>query len=780
MPTGNLVFILRSASGALPVDNGSITVTDESGAVVFYEFLTAASGGVSRTARLEAPDKSISLDSDTPTPLPYSRYNVSVFAEGRYRMQIIGVQVFENITAQLPIDLVPLPAGISSPDDAEPIIIRIPEHILRGTAQTPSQTQNEPAFAESIPAVTIGEGVFIPETVTVHLGAPNENAENVTVAFIDYIKNVASSEIYPTWPEESLRANILAQISLTLNRIYTEWYRSQGYDFDITSSTAYDQAFVYGRNLFAETSEIVDDIFNNYIVRPNRTEPLFASYCNGTTTTCAGLSQWGTVALAESGQTSAEILDFYYGDVNITETNDIRTPEESFPGSPLSAGDTGDDVRIVQEQLNRIAINFPLLPLIEVNGIYNEQTVNTVREFQRLFILPITGVTDRATWYRISQIYSSVKRLAEITSEGQRASYNQQLYPGAPLQISSRGSEVQEIQFYLQRISRFNPLVESPALDGIFGSDTARAVRSFQNAYGLEQTGIVDEAVWNRIVEVYNGTLDNVQEPENGITPVPFPEYNLTVGASGEYVLYIQQVLNVINNVFITVPELDEDGIFGNDTARAVNSFAALFAYPQNGSIDRLLWGKINQIYSVVKRNCIFASGESEGVRAYPNTEQSIGSQGESVRYIQQRINRIYTALPYIGQLEADGLYGSQTANSVSALQRVFGIEENGRVNESTWLLINYIYAAVANGCLPTVASAAISVSAAASNEPAAEIKVSELKDIMRKNGINVGSGPIFGIRSRKALADWQSSRGLEPTGLPDRDTRRELMKIKL
>ncbi len=779
MPTGDLVFVLRTATGALPVDNGSITVTDESGAVVFYEFLTAASGGVSRTARLEAPNKSISLDSATPTPLPYSRYNVSVFAEGWYRMQIIGVQIFEGSTAQLPIDLVPLPAGISSPDDAETIIIRIPEHILRDRAESPPLPDSESAFAESIPAVTIGEGVFIPETVTVHLGAPNENAENVTVAFTDYIKNVASSEIYPTWPEESLRANILAQISLTLNRIYTEWYRSQGYDFDITSSTAYDQAFVFGRNLFAETSEIVDDIFNNYIVRPNRTEPLFASYCNGTTTTCAGLSQWGTVALAEGGQTGAEILDFYYGDINITETNDIRTPEESFPGTPLSSGDTGDDVRIIQEQLNRIAINFPLLPLIEVNGIYNEQTVNTVREFQRLFILPITGVTDRATWYRISQIYSSVKRLAEITSEGQRASYNQQLYPGEPLQASSRGSEVQEIQFYLQRISRFNPLVESPALDGIFGSDTTRAVRSFQSAYGLEQTGIVDEAVWNRIVEVYNGTLDNVQEPENGITPIPFPEYNLTVGASGEYVLYIQQALNVINNVFLTIDELDEDGIFGNDTARAVNSFAALFGYPQNGTVDRLLWGKINQIYTVVRRNCIFSTGESEGARAYPNAVQSIGSQGESVRYIQQRLNIIYTALPYIGQLAVDGLYGSATANSVSALQRVFGIEENGSVNESTWLLINYIYAAVINGCLPTVASAAVSY-AVNTNDTAPEIKVSELKDIMRRNGINAGSGPIFGIRSRKALAEWQSSRGLEPTGLPDRDTRRELMKIKL
>lgn len=791
VPTGDLVFVLRTAAGALPINNGSVTVTDQSGQTVFYEFLTAANSGLTRIARLESPPKSLSLDSSQGVPLPYSLYNVTVFAEGWYRMQILGVQIFEDTVTQLPIDLIPLPEGVRSPDELEMVVIRIPEHVLRDPRNaTPPAPPNQsvpptpvsPAVA--LPAVTIGEGVFIPETITVHLGAPNESAPNVTVAFIDYIKNVASSEIYPTWPKESLRANILAQISLSLNRVYTEWYRSQGYDFDITNTTAFDQAFVYGRNIFEETSVIVDEIFNNYIVRPNRVEPLFASYCNGTSTTCAGLSQWGTVALAESGQTSGEILDFYYGDVNITETNDIRSPEESYPGTPLSAGDTGEDVRIIQEQLNRIAINFPLLPLIEVNGIYNDQTVNTVKEFQRLFILPITGVTDKATWYRISQIYASVKRLAEITSEGQRAAYNQQLYPGQPLQISSRGSEVQEIQFYLQRISRFNPIVESPVLDGIFGNDTARAVRSFQNAYGLEQTGIVDESVWNRIVEIYNGTLDNVTEPSNGITPIPYPDFMLTSGASGEYVLYIQQLLNVINNVFLTIPELDEDGIFGSATARAVNDFAVIFGYPQNGTVDRLLWGKINQIYTVVQRNCIFATGESEGVRAYPNTELSIGSSGENVRYIQERMNIIYTAIPYIGQLNADGLYGSATANGVAALQRIFGLTETATVNESTWLLVNYVYAAILNGCLPTVASTAISdnkdSTANSDITLPAEIKVSELKDIMRKNGINVGSGPIFGIRSRRALAEWQSSRGLEPTGLPDRETRSELMKIKL
>lgn len=781
MPTGKIVFVLRTASNALPINRGSITVTDEDGNTVFYEFLNAANSGISREATLEAPPKALSLDSGD-TVRPYSIYNVSIRAEGNYRMEIDGIQIFEDSTANLPIDLIPLPEGISSPDDAEIIIIRIPEHILRSNAPAPTpppQNVIKKSTENAIPAVIIGEDVFIPETVTVHLGAPDAAAENVTVPFIDYIKNVASSEIYPTWPRESLEANIIAQISLTLNRIYTEWYRSRGYNFDITNSTAFDQAFIFGRNFFDEMSVIVDEIFNRYLTRPNNIEPLFASYCNGTTTTCAGMSQWGTVALAEDGRTSEEILGFYYGDVLINETDDIRTPEESYPGSPLSLGSEGEDVRILQEQLNRIAINYPQLPLIRVNGIYDESTDETVRVFQRLFLLPITGVTDKATWYRISQIYASIKRLAEITSEGQRAAYNQQLYPGNPLTLNSRGSEVQEIQFYLQRISRFNQMIQSPQLDGIYGRSTQNAVTAFQNAYGLTPNGTVDEATWNAIVGVYNGTLDNVDQPSNSLTPVPYPNTVLSYGSRGEYVRYIQQALNIINNVFVTVPEIAEDGVYGSETQNAVNRFANLFGYPQNGMVDERLWNKINRILGTVQANCIFSSAESEGSRDFAGTVLRVGSSGGNVNYVQERINRIYTALPYIGSLVVDGMYGSKTSASVSALQRIFGLTDNGNVNESTWLLINYVYSAIENGCLPTDFAETASVSAiTVDNQP--EVRISDLKELMKRNGINVGSGPIFGLRSRRELKRWQSENGLEPTGLPDRETRRKLSKAKM
>ena len=215
---------------------------------------------------------------------------------------------------------------------------------------------------------TILESVFIPSRIRIHLGAPDSPARTVTATFNDYIKNVACSEIYPTWPEESLRANIHAQISLALNRIFTEWYPSRGYDFDITNSTAYDQYYVEGRNIFDNISRLVDEIFNVYVRRPGRQEPFFAEYCNGSSVSCAGMSQWGTVALAQQGLSAQQILSFYYGDVELVTTQDVRDAEESYPGAPLQVGSSGPDVRTVQEQLNRVAINYHSIGLVEVDG----------------------------------------------------------------------------------------------------------------------------------------------------------------------------------------------------------------------------------------------------------------------------------------------------------------------------------------------------------------------------------------------------------------------------
>ncbi|MFR8774479.1 MAG: peptidoglycan-binding protein [Eggerthellaceae bacterium] len=243
----------------------------------------------------------------------------------------------------------------------------------------------------------------IPETITVHLGTPDSAAQNVTLSFPDYIKNVASSEIYPTWPEAAIRANIYAQVTFALNRVYTEWYRSRGYDFDITSSTQYDQAFVYGRDVFNNISQIVDEIFNNYVVRQGSVEPLFTQFCNGTSVTCQGLSQWGTVELANRGFTPYEMLQYYYGDdINIVRNAAVEPFIGSYPGTPFGFGSSGNEVRTIQTELNRISDNYPAIPkIIPTNGFYRESTAEAVRVFQGVFGLPQTGIVNKATWYQI-------------------------------------------------------------------------------------------------------------------------------------------------------------------------------------------------------------------------------------------------------------------------------------------------------------------------------------------------------------------------------------------
>ena len=260
----------------------------------------------------------------------------------------------------------------------------------------------------------------IPETITVHLGLPDQPAENVTVSFPDYIKNVASSEIYPTWPEAAIRANIYAQISYALNRVYNEFYRSQGYDFDITNTTQFDQKFIKGRDIYENISQIVDDIFNDYVVRQGRIDPFFTAYCNGSTSFCAGLLQWGTVELAEQGLTPYQILQYYYGDnIGIVENAPISANIPSYPGVPLRVGSSGNDVKTIQLQLNRIANNYPAIPRIpNPNGVFGVSTRNAVQEFQRIFNLTPDGIAGKATWYQLKYIYNGVKRLNELTSEG--------------------------------------------------------------------------------------------------------------------------------------------------------------------------------------------------------------------------------------------------------------------------------------------------------------------------------------------------------------------------
>ncbi len=357
---------------------------------------------------------------------------------------------------------------------------------------------------------------YIPETITVHLGAPSTYAANVTVSFSNYVKNVASSEIYPTWEEAALRANILAIISFALNRVYTEFYRSQGYDFDITSSTAIDQKFINGRNYFQSVSRIADEIFNNYLRRKGFVEPLAAKFCNGTTVTCAGLSQWGSQSLAQQGLNYVQILRRYYGNsVEIVTDAPIRGYSPSYPGTPLRSGSRGVGVVQLQVMLNRISEDYPSIPRIDpVDGIFGTQTERAVQRFQAIFSLAPDGVAGKSTWYTAVRIYVGVNRLSELESQGQTFySFNWQLVNN--LNSGSTGGQVRQLQYMLATLSEYINAIPNVAVDGIFGSRTEAAVRAFQRFAGLSVDGVVGPATWYALYNRFAGIVSTAE----GISP---------------------------------------------------------------------------------------------------------------------------------------------------------------------------------------------------------------------------------------------------------------------
>ena len=355
---------------------------------------------------------------------------------------------------------------------------------------------------------------FVPTNITVHLGPPNSDAENVTVPFVDYVKNVASSEIYPTWEPAALRANILAIVSFALNRVYTEFYRSRGYPFDITSSTAYDQYFVNGRSYFDNVSRIVDELFNDYLRRPGFVEPLAAKFCNGTTVTCAGLSQWGSQQLAQQGQNSTQILRNYYGDVEIVPDAPVRGNRTSYPGTPLRQGSRGPFVTVIQTELNRISRNYPAIPRIpEVDGIFGPRTEAAVRKFQEIFNLEPDGVVGKSTWYALVRLYTAVLSLSELRSQGQQFYAVDWAYPNG-LQQGARGDKVRHLQYLLSVLSEFIPQIPEVAVDGIFGPRTRSAVLAAQGWLGLPQTGVVDADTWEELYDQYAGIENRVLRSE--------------------------------------------------------------------------------------------------------------------------------------------------------------------------------------------------------------------------------------------------------------------------
>ena len=450
----------------------------------------------------------------------------------------------------------------------------------------------------------------IPSYITVHLGAPGDNAPNVTVPFADYIKNVASSEIYPTWPENAIRANIYAQISYALNRIYTEYYPSRGYDFDITNSTTIDQSFVYGRDIFENISQIVDEIFNDYVVRQGSIEPYFTAYCDGREIRCQGLEQWGTVTLAEQGLSPYEILQYYYGDdIDIVRNAPVGTRPSTYPDRELSIGAIGNDVQSVQTRLNRISKNYPSIPKIyPVDGVFDTTTENAVREFQRAFNLTPDGIVGKATWYKIIAIFNAVKRLNDLSSEGISLDEVTRLFD-TELSVGDSGAEVFELQYLLSLVGAYEQEIPIIPIDGVFGEQTEGAVRAFQRNYGIDETGVVTYPTWDQLYRAYIGILESLPTGYFGGETLPYPGVVLRIGSSGDYVRALQEYLNSIANSYTDIPKIDADGVFGPGTENAVRSFQRVFGLTESGIVSAQLWDFITETY----RDLYLGSLSSEG-----------------------------------------------------------------------------------------------------------------------------------------------------------------------
>ncbi len=519
MAIGYLTMQARTAHDAVPLQGVRITVLDDEQNRV-YELRTDENGETRRVP-LETVDKRFSLNPDF-TGTPFVTYNVLAQAEGFNSVYVSDIPVYDGESAVLPIMLVPM-QGQQGREVQTQIPVGAPAVSMTGERNQEGAPEGEEPY--------VLRQVVIPNPITVHLGTPASSASNVQVSFPDYVKNVASSEIYPTWPEAALRANIYAIITFALNRVYTEWYRSKGYPFDITNSTAYDQAFVYGRPIYSSISRIVDQIFNEYVRRKGQNAPYFTSFCNGTTVTCQGLSQWGTVTLAGQGRTPISILRAYYpSDIEIVETNIMTNMLSSYPGTPLRVGSRGLDVQTIQTYLNRIRRNYPAIPTItDEPGVFGESTRAAVARFQSIFNLVSDGIVGKSTWYKISALYTAVTRLAELDSEGNTLGIGT-VPPSAVLRQGSTGQDVITLQYLLDVISEYYPGIPGPAQDGIFGSGTKQAVVAFQQRMGLVPDGVVGRDTWNSLYETWRGINQNVPQPSPSPDPGNVIDYTVRSG----------------------------------------------------------------------------------------------------------------------------------------------------------------------------------------------------------------------------------------------------------
>ena len=438
---------------------------------------------------------------------------------------------------------------------------------------------------------------IIPNNITIHLGKPSSAAKDITVSFIDYISNVASSELYPTWPKEALIANIYAIITFSLNRIYNEWYRSKGYNFDITSNPSYDQTFIENRSTYENIDNIVSDIFNNYVVKDGQVQPLFTTYCDGKVKTCDGLSQWGSVALANKGMKHLDILKKYYGnDIKIVYDAKVGDFKEGYPNKIITIGDAGNPVLAIIRDLNRIRINYPAIPAINSNiGIYDNSVSDAVKKFQEIFSLNVTGNVDKATWYKIKYVYNSVKKLGDLYSEGLTKDDVTFLYYDE-LKYGDTGIQVEYMHYFLDAIAFLDKDIPRLPTNSIYTHNTEDMVKAFQNKYKLDVTGVFTYNDWAVLRNVYNNILKSYPSEYQNYVDELYPDYFLTYGMSGSDVRRLQMFLYKICKNKKSIPGVKVNGNFDDLTLKSIYKLQKDYGFEENGVVGPLLWRKLVEL----------------------------------------------------------------------------------------------------------------------------------------------------------------------------------------
>ena len=656
-----------------PVEGVTVVIT---GSGFTAHLITDAEGNAEDVA-ICAPACALSLDENNTTTLPYAVCSLTARKPGYRTVRIQGIQIFAGQVTLARPEMIP--DTEEGKDIVDPPVI-IPTHALFA-----GNGGSGPAPTNPCTGSRVLDRVIVPKNITVHLGRPAASARNVTVSFRDYIANVASSEVYPTWPIEALKANIHCQISLALNRIYTEWYPSKGYTFNITNSTSYDQYYVHGRTVFDVMVKLTDDIFNTYIRKTGTVNPYYSEYCDGKSVTCPGLKQWGTVTLANQGRNALSILKYYYGsDIEIVRTSNIQSIPRSYPGSPLRQGDRGTAVFTLQRQLNRITKDYPFLGLLTVDGIFGSRMTETVKRFQKQFNLTADGVVGRQTWYKISYIYVSVKDLAELTSEGETAAgtLSDGTWGDTVLRVGSSGSAVEQLQFWLKIARTVYPSLNTLTVDGKFGAGTAAAVRRFQSYFGLTSDGVVGRTTWNKLYEVYNDIANRLLTAS--LRPGEYPGI-LRRGSTGTAVRELQFYLYLMSAYESSIPAVSIDGSFGAATENAVRAYQRFAKLTVDGVVGRTTW---NSLYD--KASILRVSGPVVTLKRlpYPGTPLAVGATGDAVLYYNLLLQRIAYYFDSVESPPLSDRYTDETAASTRSAQALLDLPETGVADAETWTAV--------------------------------------------------------------------------------------------